>query len=160
MRKYGWGLVVGMIASVGCGGATTAEPAEPAEVVERTIPEREDRSVPREPIEVEVASARVGESLRLDIRGVARGHTEGEDLEDPTLWAVSAKVGDTTLDRVVNGPVRVARNPVGDPSGDQWDVIVEFSVSFSCPEEADEIDVSIVAPGRPAMTTTVVPPAK
>lgn len=41
------------------------------------------------------------------------------------------------------------------PSGDQWDVIVEFSVSFSCPQDAESVDVSVVAPGRPPMTTTV-----
>ena len=128
---------------------------EPVRVSERRAHEPIDRSVPRVPIEIDIASARVGGSLRVDIRGVARGHGEGEDIEDPTLWGVSAKVGDVVLNRVVNGPVRVARDPVGDPSGDQWDVIVEFSVGFSCPEGVDAVDVTISAPGRPAMTTTV-----
>lgn len=160
MATHPGAVLAALIAATGCGSAEVAEPVEPMVVAEPVDPEPADRSVPRVPIEIDIATARVGESLRLDVKGVARGHGEGEDIEDPTLWTVTASYGDVELDRVVNGPVRVARNPVGDPAGDQWDVIVQFSVSFSCPEEADEVQVSVRAPGRPAMTTAVHSPPK
>jgi hypothetical protein len=82
----------------------------------------------------------------LRITGIGRGHNEGEAFEDPTRWTVSASSGGADLPRMLNGPVRLERIPVGHASGSQWDVFVRFSVAFKIAATASSVNVTIQPP--------------
>lgn len=106
-------------------------------------------AVKREPIQVRVVVSRSGGSVMLRITGIGRGHEEGEPFEDPTKWSVSASAAGEELKRVLNGPVRLERIPVGHASGSQWNVFVRFSVAFKLESEARKVDVTIEPPEAP-----------
>lgn len=144
------GLVAVVFLAASCGGSSS--PAEPVIAGSATRPAvARAAPVPRQPVEVSIQASKLGQSLRLDIAGVARGHGEGEAVEDPTQWRVSAESGGELLARMVNGPVRVDRQPVGDVYGNRWDVRVRFSVAFAIPEDAREVRVRVEPPQSEAV---------
>jgi hypothetical protein len=141
------GLLAAVILSCfGCGGSSA--PVDPVIVGPPSRPAvPRVAAVAREPVEVSIQASKLGQSLRLDIAGVARGHGEGEAVEDPTRWQVSAESGGAALARMVNGPVRVDRQPVGDTYNNRWDIHVRFSVAFAIPQDAREVRVRVEPPG-------------
>lgn len=144
MRALGI-LTFVMTLAVGCGGA--AEPAETVIVGPAARPGvARVAAVARQPVEVSVQATKLGQSLRLDIAGIARGYGEAEPVEDPTQWQVEVESEGQALARMVNGPVRVDRQPVGDDYNDRWDVHVHFTVAFAIPEHAREVRVRVAAP--------------
>jgi hypothetical protein len=119
-------------ASPGARGTRTAIASQPVEVVA---------------MEFDVSGKRVGSAVLLEIVGVGRGVSEGQDFEDPTNWEIQCSHQGRPLQRVVNGSARVERAPVGPAHGDQWDVTVEYSVGFALPSDLASVDVDITAPG-------------
>lgn len=101
--------------------------------------------VTRQPIVVSVKANRSGEALRLVVTGTGRGHHRGERFEDPRTWRVSVRANGHELQRLVNGPVRIARRQVGD-AGDLWNVVVTFDVAFAAPPRPANFDVRVMAP--------------
>jgi hypothetical protein len=147
MRASGLVAAV-LVLAASCGGSSA--PADPVIVGPSTRPAvARSAEVVRQPIEVSIQASKLGQSLRLDIAGIARGHGEGEPVEDPERWRVSAESGGEVLARMVNGPVRVDREPVGDAYGDRWDVHIRFSVAFAIPEDAREVRIRVVPPESP-----------
>lgn len=100
---------------------------------------------PGDPLEVEVVAKRTGNALYLDLVGRARRHPEGRPFEDPARWRIRARSGDQVLDRVVNGPVEIEREPI-DREGDRYNVQVRFSVAFAMPEDASTVEIQVAAP--------------
>ena len=148
--RAAWLVAAVLFLATACGGSSA--PAEPViagpaarPAVARAAP------VARQPVEVSIEAQKLGQSLRLDIAGVARGHGEGEAVEDPDQWRVSAESGGEALARMVNGPVRVDRQPVGDVYSNRWDVHVRFSVAFAIPENAREVRVRVEPPQSEAV---------
>lgn len=140
MRRW-FVLALGIAAA--CGGT----PRSPTTHAEGPAPARSGQlEVKREPLQIELAAARVGSSLRLDVKGIARGVREGEAFEDPERWQIDVRVAGQPLSRLVNGPVRIDRSPVGGPTGDQWDTIVRFSVVYGVPDAVESVDVTVSAP--------------
>jgi hypothetical protein len=147
----------------GCGGKAPS-PASPASPDARA-PAARSASGPAasgtaapalEPVEIAVRSKRMGGSIRFDITGIGRNRHQGHPIEDAALWNVTAQDdAGTPLPRVVNGSVRVARNPVGPPSGDRWDIIVTFSVAFTLPDTAKAVEVRVEAPNAPPVTRRI-----
>ena len=101
------------------------------------------------PVEIDVAAARVGNSVRLDVTGIGRFRRAPAAMEKPENWIVHALAQEQMLPRVVNGSVKVERFQVGDPSADLWDVEVRFSMAYSIPADASEVLVRITAPDTP-----------
>lgn len=137
MRTLGAVLVAALAACGGAAGIATGAAPTPASRA----------PAPRWlPIDVAVQAERFGESVRLDVEGIGRGVTEGDPFEDPQRWSISARAGRTELARLVNGPVRIARNPVGGAYSEQWDTVVRFSVVYRVPAGASKIAVRLVPP--------------
>ena len=139
----------------GCGGAQTGGgnpelgPAPPPR--QRSAQVEAPR---REPILVTALVSREKSLLRVDVQGIGRGHDAGEEFEAPREWVVDAFDGDgAELKRLVVGPGRVERQPVGDTGA--WDVSVTFAVYFKPPVtgRTDNISLRIVPPGAPAPST-------
>lgn len=103
-----------------------------------------------QPLEVDVRAKRLGGSLHLDITGIGRGRLEGESFEDPTAWQVEVVQSGMLLKRTVNGPVSVAREPVGRATGNRWDVVVRFSVNFMIETESLPLEVRVHPPDERA----------
>ncbi len=95
---------------------------------------------------MDVSAEPLGASLRLDIACVGRGVQEGEAFEDPERWVVRVRANGNELERLVNGPVRIERNPVGGARGTQWDITMRFSVVFEVPRETSGVEVLVAAP--------------
>ena len=125
-----------------CGGATVESRApgpQPAKSAQVKVKKPK-------PVRVKLAAKRFGSSLRVDIIGLGRAVSEGEEFEDPDTWKIRAKLGNRELPRLVNGPVRIERNPVGDYYDELWDTTVRFSVAFELPESAEKVRVVVAPP--------------
>lgn len=97
--------------------------------------------------------------MRLDISGVGSRQREHHAMEQPRNWIITATAGTQELKRMVNGPVRVSREPVGAVHSGLWDTTVEFSVAFGVPAGISSMRVHIQPPGDPPQTITVtIPP--
>jgi hypothetical protein len=107
------------------------------------------------PVDYEVRAARVGQSLHLAIRGTRVSRRQSSAFDDPGRWQVDVRDGSRRLKRVVNGSVRVAREPVDQSD---WRVSVDFSVAFAMPTPATEVKVRLAPPGFPARTLKVSVP--
>ncbi len=140
-------LLLVLVAS--CGGSEAAPVSSPSR-----SPATPSAAVVR-PIELEVQGTRVGQSVRLDVTGIGRGHLEGGIFEDPSTWSVRAFADGHPLQHLVNGPVQVARDPAGRADGDQWDITVRFSMVFAMPEQSREVEVQIAAPNAAPYQTTL-----
>jgi hypothetical protein len=127
---------------VGCGGA-------------QPNGGRQAGAVERQPIEIDVAARRAGTALHIDVTGTGRGHAEREAFENPERWVVRVRAGDLDLRRVLNGPARIAREPVGHPRFGQWDVVVRFSLAFALPADATAVRVYVEAPEAAPYETTI-----
>jgi len=103
-------------------------------------------NVEREPLRIDVSAKPLGASLRLDIACIGRGVQEGEAFEEPERWVVRARANGDELQRLVNGPVRIERSPVGGARGTQWDITMRFSVVFKVPDATSSVDVLVAAP--------------
>lgn len=149
-------LVLGVGIAAGCGGAAHT-PDSPS----RTAPERRVALAPTvapvrpEPLELDVQARRMGGSLNLAIVGTGRGRLEAESFEEPERWSIEVKQAGLSLKRTVNGPVSVARNPVGKHADNRWDVTVRFSVSFLMDTDTLPLEVTIVAPNEPPASVTI-----
>jgi hypothetical protein len=146
-------LLAAALVVAACGGAPRG--AAPAEVVviDRRPP------IERQPVQVSVEAQREGGSLHLVLTGVGRGFGEREALEDPRTWRVTVTAGELELARLVNGPVRVSRQPVGRVEAQRWDIEVRFSVSFALPEEIDEVEIWVTPPREPEVKLSLTVPA-
>ena len=112
----------------------------------RERPRAAQLQVEREPLKIDFAVERLGASLRLDIKCLGRGVDEGEAFEEPKNWTIRAHADGEELERLVNGPVRVGRNPVGGARGTKWDITMQFSVVFKVTETTRAVDVAVTAP--------------
>ena len=134
-----------------CGGGSATPPAATAPPKARSAARAQ-----REPIRVDFDAQRFGSSLRLDVRGIGRGVLEGEPFEDPERWHISAQSADgAELPRLVNGPVRIDRSPVGGARSNQWDTTVQFSVVYEVPAGAESVHVQVRAPQAPPLKRVV-----
>lgn len=152
MREYLAVTGLTLLALGACGGSQGEPVASSASVTHRQDPKV---VVAPEPLEVDVRAKRFGAALRLDITGTGRGRLEGERFEDPELWAVEVEQNGARLQRAVNGPVRVARNPVGRATGARWDVVVQFSVNFVMEEDDLPLVVMVAAPDEAPARVTI-----
>jgi len=128
--------------ALACGGGAGAEPDGPPRARSAAL------DVATEPVAVDVSASRVGEALRLDIEAIGRGARAGAPFEDPARWTISARQRDQVLQRLVNGPVKVARQPAG---ATQWDTVVRFSVVYRVDGAAGDVRVRIAPPDEPAI---------
>lgn len=136
---------------VACGGSSTGAPHGAR---------RGARSPEPEPIEISVQTTRLGGSVRVDITGVGRRRPERHAMEEPRNWMVRAMAGDQILKRMVNGSVRVARNPIGRGDTGFWDITVVFSMAFAVPLDARAMTLHILAPeSKPVEITVELEPA-
>lgn len=110
-------------------------------------------------VDVSVQAHRVESALRLDVRGTAHEAIEGDTVEDPARWTIQASVAGQPLKRLVNGSVRVEREPAA-PTGDLWDTTVMFTVVFQLPADADHVEVHIAPPGADAVTQHLPLPSR
>jgi hypothetical protein len=94
----------------------------------------------------EVRASRVGQSLHLDITGVLLSRRARSAFEDPTKWWIDVRAERQRLRRLVNGSVRIARDPVG---RDDWRISVDFSVAFALPTATERVTVGLRPPGQP-----------
>lgn len=107
---------------------------------------RLNTAVPAEKVDIEVGAARAGHSLVVKVRGIGRGHTSGQALENPKAWQISANHGSSPLRQVLAGPAKVSRQPAGAALGDQWDIEVDFMVAFALPDRAGKVVIRVQAP--------------
>ena len=111
-----------------------------------------DRLAPTQPatrtdsIEVAVEGKRVGSSLQVGVTGLGRARVAGGAFEDTRQWNVVATYQGQQLQRVLNGPTRVSRTPVGDVRGSRWDVSVAFSIGFALEHHAEQVEVTVTPP--------------
>lgn len=98
------------------------------------------------PIEVSVEGTRVGNSVRLDITGFGRHRPAEHAMEQYKNWTVETLAGETTLERLVNGSMKVERFTVGNPRDGIWDIQVRFSMAFAVPPEHDKVTVHVTGP--------------
>ncbi len=135
-----------------CGGAT-----QPASSSSSLQPRRSSarpgrragapQAVPVRPIEIMVSPKRSGGSLEVAIEVVGRGHQEGEAFEDSAEWNIVARDHrGQELRRIMNGPGRVVRAPVGNEDGSQWDVTVRGTVFFALPSDVSHVAVRVAVP--------------
>ena len=111
------------------------EPSEPA-------------ALPVQPLDVVLHARPVGGSLEVVIQVVGRGHQEGEPFEETDAWQVrAADDAGRPLKRVMNGMARTVREPVGPPSGSQWDVTIRYTVYFELTKGARRAAVTVGVPG-------------
>jgi hypothetical protein len=127
-----------------CGGAAiqthTAHP-----VAQVAMEEPVDAPAPA-PLQVAGRASREGTLLRVDVRATGKAHGPGESFEVPTNWQVDAHTAaGEELKRLVVGPARVERDPVGTTA---WDVNVDFTVYFQPPKRATHVDVRLVPPSE------------
>lgn len=148
------GLGAGAASLGGCGGA--AATAAPRATASRPRP-RADEGVPMMapapvgPIQVRVLPRRTGGALELAIQVEARGHAENEPFEDASAWTVEVlDERGGRLRRLMNGPRRIDREPVGREDGSQWDVTVRHSIFFELPKVVPKVKVRLVVPGASA----------
>ena len=137
-----------------CGGSQAEGPGERSSARVSFV-QNPHETVKPEPLEVDVQAKRFGAALRLDITGTGRGRLEGERFEDPDAWQVEVVQNGARLQRAVNGPVKVARNPVGRASGARWDVVVRFSVNFVMEEDDLPLVVMVEAPDEEPTKVTI-----
>lgn len=143
-----------LLAIAACGGSQ-AEPVELQSSAQVRVAPEPVVDVRPEPLEVDVRAKRFGSALRLDITGTGRGRLEGERFEDPEQWSVEVMQNGAALQRAVNGPVKVARNPVGRATGSRWDVVVRFSVNFVMEEDDLPLVVMVEAPDEKPTEVTI-----
>jgi hypothetical protein len=136
-------IILTAILLTACGGSRAASSG--GGTATRTAHKKAAPVVPQ-PLEVKASATRQGTALRVMIDGIGRGHGEGETFEDPTAWEISARVDGQPLKKVVNGPMRVERLPVGEVDGDAWDVTVNFSTYFELPDGADKVELHVAPP--------------
>jgi hypothetical protein len=105
------------------------------------------RQVPVRPIEIVVQPKRSGGSLEVAIQVIGRGHSEGEAFEDLAEWNIVVRDHrGQELRRIMNGPGRVERDPVGEEDGSQWDVRVHGTVFFALPKDVSRVAVRVAVP--------------
>jgi hypothetical protein len=109
-------------------------------------PVQQDDAPPPAPLEVAGHASREGNLLRVDVRATGKAHGSGESFESPTNWQVDAhSATGEELKRLVVGPARVERDPVGNTA---WDVDVNFTVYFQPPNKGTHVDVRLVPPSE------------
>ncbi len=134
-------LVAATFGLAACAAAPPPPPPPPKPVVVAPAPKPD----PGAPLQVQLAAKRTGNAVYLDVVGTAQRHPEGRPFEDPASWRITARSGGQVLDRVVNGPVEIERQPL-DRESTRFDVVVRFSVAFAIPEDASSVDVQVSAP--------------
>ncbi len=137
-----WSVVV---VAAWCLAACASAPPPPAPPPKPVGAAPAPRPDPGEPMQVQLAAKRTGNAVYLDVVGSAQRHPEGRPFEDPASWKITARSGGRVLDRVVNGPVEIERQPL-DRESTRFDVVVRFSVAFAMPEDASSVDVQVTAP--------------
>jgi hypothetical protein len=165
-RRIVLASLVVALALVGCGGGgagnasgdTMAEKARPRPVRKAGAPD----TVPVEPLEVKVTPRRTGGALEIAIVVVGRGHQEGEPFENPDGWELEVHDHNgRALRRLMNGPKKVMREPVGREDGTQWNVTVKHSIFFELPEAVEKVRVVVRVPGaKPYEVMAAVPPGE
>jgi hypothetical protein len=140
------GLVVLVLLGGSCGGRGTTSNSVAQPAPSRPLAGSAPLQVEAQPLQIDFAAERLGTSLRVDIECVGRGVEEGQAFEAPEHWTIRAHADGAELKRLVNGPVRVARSPVGSAHGTKWDVTVLFSVVFEVTATTREVDVAVTAP--------------
>jgi hypothetical protein len=137
------------LATAGCGGGAAAPVARHATRPSLRVDRKAGapKAVPVRPIEIVVLPKRAGGSLEVAIEVTGRGHQEGEAFEDPDGWEIVARdFHGQELRRIMNGPGRVEREPVGNEDGSQWDVVVTHSVYFALPANVSKVAVRVAVP--------------
>ncbi len=109
----------------------------------------------REPAEIGLRVKQLGSALNVEIVALGRGRLEGEPFEDPSNWTITAVSRGKALQRVVNGPVRLGRSPVGRASGNRWDVDLRFSLNYALPKKGGAVTIKVTDPDGVSKTRTV-----
>lgn len=149
------GFAIALLVASGCASSPGIQPktkvqrahARQAAVVDQVVIDAPEKPV-RQPLEINAVAEREGSLLRVDVDAVGRAHRQGEGFETPASWKVDVALAGQPLKCLMRGPVRVAREPVGDFKHDAWDVEVSFSAFFQLPADAPptKVQVVVVAP--------------
>jgi hypothetical protein len=104
----------------------------------------------------EVRAFRHGDAVHLHVIGVRVSARKQTAFDNPRAWRVAALGDGRPLQRAVNGPTSVSRDPIGRRD---WRVTVKFSVAFAMPSTASVVTVRLKAPGqRPETLEVALPP--
>lgn len=112
-----------------------------------TPPAREPAPPSGPVIDVDVDAAREGRTLRVDVRGRARGRNIPDEFTAPRRWEIAARADGAALRQLVIGPSRTEETTT---ELDEPDLTLTFTTYFEPPHAAGRVDILVTAPGAAA----------
>jgi hypothetical protein len=128
---------------------------EPALPTANIVQPKKRKAVTESDVELTLRARRVGASLSVEVEGRSAIRLDDRAFADPKQWRVRVENETGELQRLVNGPSKVAREQVLVDGEKRWDTVVTFNVVYAVPEVADRVDVSVSAPNGETVSRSI-----